>query len=93
MDFLNLPSAAHVERLTRRVRSLSQRLEAIEESLGRLEEGLHGGPSLAQRLDAIEGQLAETVRLLGSAPAPGSGPVSPGQERLGVDPQPPFSDH
>ena len=39
MEFLNIPSAAHIERLTRRVRSVSQRLEAIEDSLTRLEDG------------------------------------------------------
>jgi polyhydroxyalkanoate synthesis regulator phasin len=85
MDFLNLPSAAQMERLTRRVRSLSQRLEAIEETLKRLEDGIHGGPSLTQRLDAIEAQLAELGRALGSAPAPGTPPLAPGQERLAVE--------
>ena len=75
MDFLNLPSAAQMERLTRRVRSLSQRLEGIEESLKRLEDGAHAGASLAQRLDAIEAQLAELARGLGSASPP------PGQAR------------
>ncbi|HEY7968095.1 MAG TPA: hypothetical protein VID68_13820 [Solirubrobacteraceae bacterium] len=81
MDFLNLPSAAQMERLTRRVRSLSQRLEGIEESLKRLEDGTHAGASLAQRLDAIEAQLAELARALGSA-----APPPPGQERLTVEP-------
>jgi len=85
MDFLNLPSAAQMERLTRRVRSLSQRLEAIEETLKRLEDGIHGGPSLTQRLDAIEAQIAELGRALGSAPPPGIPPLAPGQERLAVE--------
>jgi hypothetical protein len=35
---LNIPSAADVERLTRRVRSLSQRLEGIEDGVDRLDE-------------------------------------------------------
>jgi hypothetical protein len=87
MDFLNLPSAAQMERLTRRVRSLSQRLEAIEETLQRLEDGIRGGPSLAQRLDAIEAQLSELGRAVRSA-AP---PQAPGQERLAVEH--PDSDH
>jgi chromosome segregation ATPase len=37
---LNLPSAADIERLTRRVRSLSQRLEGIEDGVDRLDERL-----------------------------------------------------
>src|SRR3954464_778342 len=35
MGALNLPSAADVERLTRRLRSVSQRLEGIEDTLDR----------------------------------------------------------
>jgi chromosome segregation ATPase len=37
---LNIPSAADVERVTRRLRSVSQRLESIEDTLDRLEERL-----------------------------------------------------
>jgi len=37
---LNIPSAADVERVTRRLRSVSQRLELIEDTLDRLEERL-----------------------------------------------------
>src|ERR687885_2837219 len=37
---LNIPSAADMERLTRRVRSLSQRLEGIEDGVDRLDESL-----------------------------------------------------
>ena len=37
MGALNIPSAADVERLTRRLRSVSQRLEGIEDALDRLE--------------------------------------------------------
>src|SRR5829696_7105126 len=40
MGALNLPSAADVERLTRRLRSVSQRLEGIEDSLDRLDRRL-----------------------------------------------------
>src|SRR4051795_2974038 len=36
MGALNLPSAADLERLTRRVRSLAQRLEGIEDGVDRL---------------------------------------------------------
>ncbi len=40
MGALNLPSASDLERLTRRVRSVSQRLEGIEDGLDRLEDRL-----------------------------------------------------
>jgi hypothetical protein len=90
LELLNLPSAAQIERLTRRVRAVSQRLEAIEEGLMRLEDSLRGAPpALAARLDSIEEQLADVLRELGemrgALPDPG-GAVSPGQERLRVDP-------
>jgi len=89
MDFLNLPSAAQIERLTRRVRSVSQRLEAIEDTLSRLEDALEGSPAaVATRLDAIEAQLADARRLLGGLGDPqAQGPpaVPPGQERLHVE--------
>lgn len=40
MGALNIPSAADVERLTRRLRSVSQRLEGIEDALDRIEQRL-----------------------------------------------------
>src|ERR687883_789116 len=40
MGALNLPSAADIERLTRRVRSVSQRLEGIEDGVDRVDERL-----------------------------------------------------
>src|SRR5919197_519554 len=49
---LNIPSAADIERLTRRVRSLSQRLEGIEDGVDRLDE----------RLAALQGGLDELVK-------------------------------
>jgi chromosome segregation ATPase len=86
MDFLNLPSAAQIERLTRRVRSVSQRLEAIEDALSRLEDALADTPvGIATRLDGIEQQLADAKRLLAALTTPAPQPaskVSPGQERL-----------
>lgn len=60
MGALNLPSAADLERLTRRVRSLSQRLEGIEDGVDRLDERLAGAGSnaaLESRLEAIEAKL------------------------------------
>ncbi|HEY1689982.1 MAG TPA: hypothetical protein VGF95_14100 [Solirubrobacteraceae bacterium] len=51
MGALNLPSAADIERLTRRLRSVSQRLEGIEDSVQRLDR------ATGSRLSAIEEQL------------------------------------
>jgi chromosome segregation ATPase len=56
---LNLPSASDLERLTRRLRSVSQRLEALEDGLDRIEQRVAGmaAGSLEQRLEAIEAAL------------------------------------
>ena len=61
MSALNLPSAGDLERLTRRLRSVSQRLEAIEDGLDRLDERIEklgSGSALDRRLEAIEESLA-----------------------------------
>jgi chromosome segregation ATPase len=77
---LNLPSAADIERLTRRLRSVSQRLEGIEDGVGRLDRAL--APSgvewseIEQRLAAIEAQLAKLNERLDQSqtrPAAGAG--------------------
>jgi chromosome segregation ATPase len=88
---LNLPSAADIERLTRRVRSVSQRLEGIEDGLDRLDERLAGigagGAALEPRLDAIEDRLEGLMRELMAlrAALPGATePVPSRQERLKV---------
>jgi CRP-like cAMP-binding protein len=60
MGALNLPSASDLERLTRRLRSVSQRLEGIEDGLDRVEqriEGLGSSSAIDQRLAAIEEKL------------------------------------
>jgi CRP-like cAMP-binding protein len=59
MGALNLPSAADLERLTRRVRSLSQRLEGIEDGVDRLDERLAAlpGSGIEERLGGIEAAL------------------------------------
>jgi hypothetical protein len=89
MEFLNLPSAAHIDRLTRRVRSVSQRLEAIEDALTRLEDGMQGTPPpIATRLDSIGEQLANVMGLLAELQAAlpeAPRAVSPDQERLRVE--------
>lgn len=58
MGALNIPSAADVERLTRRLRSVSQRLESIEDGLDRLEQRL-GGMAPSGDAGALEGRLDE----------------------------------
>jgi chromosome segregation ATPase len=90
MGALNLPSAADIERVTRRLRSLSQRLEAIEDAIDRLEEraqaAVSDGPERS-RLDSLEERLDEMARDLAAvrlAVAPGDEPVPRAQERLTV---------
>jgi chromosome segregation ATPase len=64
MGALNLPSAADIERLTRRVRSLSQRLEGIEDGVDRLDErlGKLPGAGIEERLGGIEAALDKLTR-------------------------------
>jgi chromosome segregation ATPase len=87
---LNLPSAADIERVTRRLRSLSQRLEGIEDSIDRLEERLAVVSASAghdARLSRIEGRLDEIgrdVNRLRESVSPSGEPVSRAQERLTV---------
>lgn len=89
MGALNIPSAADVERLTRRLRSVSQRLEGIEDALDRLEvkagkaveaAGSEDSDALAARLD----EIARDLSALREAVAPGGDPVPRAQERLTV---------
>lgn len=57
---LNLPSAADLERLTRRLRSISQRIEGMEDGLDRIGERLdtsREAQKLEARLAAIEATL------------------------------------
>jgi len=88
---LNIPSAADLERLTRRVRSVSQRLEGIEDGVDRLDETLaklDGSTGIERRLDAIEQQLDKVVRELGAihkALPAAPKPVSRNQERMKVN--------
>jgi hypothetical protein len=71
MGALNLPSAADLERLTRRLRSVSQRLEGIEDGVDRLDERLAGlpGAGIEERLGGIEqrlGALDDTLEKRGN---------------------------
>lgn len=87
---LMLPSAGDIERLTRRVRSVSQRLEGIEDGIDRLDERLAGAATAAgidARLEAIEGQLGALTQEIAALhkALPGSPKaVSSRQERLKV---------
>ncbi len=94
MGALNLPSAADVERLTRRVRSVSQRLEGIEDGVDRLDRSLtsvSGAVGLEERLEAIERSLEAIAVRRGEAregrearPAPARGVEAQG-DGAGLD--------
>jgi chromosome segregation ATPase len=89
MGALNLPSAADIERVTRRLRSLSQRLEGIEDAIDRLDERVAGAgkSSSDDRLGRIESRLDEITRdiaALATLLAPGGEPMPRAQERLTV---------
>lgn len=89
MGALNLPSAADIERVTRRIRSVSQRLEGIEDAIDRLDERVAGAASASsdQRLARIEARLDEMSRdlaALSALVAPGEEPMPRAQERLTV---------
>jgi DNA repair exonuclease SbcCD ATPase subunit len=84
---LNLPSAADIERVTRRLRSLSQRLEGIEDAIDRLEERAAAAGAGPDRMAAIEGRLDEIARDLArlrEAVVQSEDPVPRAQERLTV---------
>ena len=87
MGAMNIPSAADVERLTRRLRSVSQRMEGIEEAVDRLDQRV-ASSGLDDRLAAIEGQLGKLsieISHLSSALDAGPPPPPREQERLKVD--------
>ena len=85
---MNLPSAADIERVTRRLRSLSQRLEGIEDALDRLEERVAAAPTGGgDRIAAVEARLDEIARDVArvrEAVAPSEDPVPRAQGRLTV---------
>jgi predicted RNase H-like nuclease (RuvC/YqgF family) len=61
MGALGIPSAADIERLTRRLRSVSQRLEGIEDAVDRLDERLESIERGVSGLDSTLGELGKTV--------------------------------
>ncbi len=79
MGALNLPSAADIERLTRRLRSVSQRLEGIEDGVHRIGRTL-SGPGVDARLAGIEEQLKALSSKLdaqrSAAPPAAAGPAT-----------------
>jgi len=94
MSALNLPSAADLERLTRRLRSVSQRLEGIEDGVDRLDQRLETlGQAAAratadERLSGVESQLAKVtaeLHALHTALDTRPAPMPREQERLEVD--------
>jgi hypothetical protein len=85
---LNLPSAADIERVTRRLRSLSQRLEGIEDAIDRLEERVatvgSSGPGRPAAMETRLDEIARDLAALREAVAPSDEPVPRAQERLTV---------
>ncbi len=77
MGALNIPSAADIERLTRRLRSVSQRLEGIEDGVHRLDRALasHGVESRLSRIEEHLGALAG--KLGGASPGASSSQAKP----------------
>src|SRR6478735_4857210 len=98
MGALNLPSAADIDRLTRRLRTVSTRLEGIEETLDRLQDGvdklsakLGSDVVLVERLTTLERQLSKLthdVSHVSDAIDAVPPPVPREQERLAVDETP-----
>jgi CRP-like cAMP-binding protein len=98
MGALNLPSASDLERLTRRLRSVSQRLEGIEDAVDRLDQRVEtlgratAEGDLSVRLGGVESQLARLsaeVGQLSAALDSRPAPLPREQERLAVDAPPP----
>jgi len=98
MGALNLPSAADIDRLTRRLRTVGTRLEGIEEALDRLQDGVDkltgkleaasraSEPGIAERVAAIEGQLSKLVNEVGHvSEAIEAGPVLVHREQERLD--------
>ena len=81
MGALNIASASDIERLTRRVRAVSQRLEGLEDGIDRLDQGLRSGAdgtgaggdlrltAIEAKLDEISAEIAALRELVSDAPA------------------------
>ena len=97
MGAFGIPSAADIERLTRRLRSVSQRLEGIEDALDRLDDRVASGAQraetadvgeVADRLEARLDELARDLAAVREAVAPGDELPPRAQERLTVSDTP-----
>jgi DNA repair ATPase RecN len=73
MEALNLPSATNLEKLERRLRSVSQRLEALEDLVERIDNRLDGvleatreRPATGDQLIAFGSRLDELSRDVGA---------------------------
>jgi septal ring factor EnvC (AmiA/AmiB activator) len=81
MGALNIPSAADIERLTRRLRSVSNRLEGIEDGVDRLDRAMSPAgedrSEITQRLSAIEAQLKTLTDRVEQAAKPQSAGAEP----------------
>ena len=99
MGALGIPSSADVERLTRRLRSVSQRIEGVEDGVDRLEsrlerieagvtalDGQLGGDSSGASDEVVQrlDEIARDLAALREAVAPGTEPPPRAQERLTV---------
>jgi hypothetical protein len=81
LSALNIPTAADIERLTRRLRSVSQRLEGIEDGVHRINRALSDG-GVERRLASMEEQLKTLSGKLTGASAPKeSAPKRPAAKR------------
>jgi len=81
MGALNIPSAADIERLTRRLRSVAQRLEGIEDALDRLDRRLEGtassgGGEVEARLTELAAEVKRLADGLDAKPAAKKRPSS-----------------
>ena len=74
---LNIPSASDLERLTRRIRSVSLRMEGLEDGVDRLDERL---AAIERRLDTIFERL-ESVASAAPTKAPAAAPAKPAVKR------------
>jgi predicted nucleic acid-binding Zn-ribbon protein len=73
MDALNLPSASELEKLGRRLRTISQRLEEVEDAVDKigvrletLSEEARSGSNLSDQLSRMEVRLEQLGRDVGA---------------------------
>jgi hypothetical protein len=91
MEALNLPSASNLEKVARRLRSISQRLDDVEDGVEKLDRRLEANTGkqpakLVERLDRIESRLDDLgrdVAALRRELAPGDA-ISAAQTRAAV---------